>query len=328
MEISNLKENRKVFSKIGLSFFIGTIIIYAAQYAMIWLFDSFIDEKYSDYQFLVSMIPMYAIFFPLMAFLLGKIKVEKPVEKNKLSFKAMFTFFMISYAAMYISNLGGNVIARIIEAFKKSAVENSILEIATSNSLWINMIVMVICAPIMEELLFRKFIIDRTIQFGEKTAIILSGLMFGFFHGNLYQFCYAFALGVIFGYVYVKSGQVKYTIILHMIINFMGGILGVIMLKATGMMQILELANDPNAMTNALMQNVAGLLVFFAYAIMLVAIVITGVVLFFVNLKKINLKQAEVQIAKGEGFKTIVLNLGMLLFFLTWTGLIIYHTVA
>ena len=51
---------------------------------------------------------------------------------------------------------------------------------------------MVICAPILEEYIFRKLIVDRTVKYGQGVAVVLSGLMFGLFHGNLNQFAYAF----------------------------------------------------------------------------------------------------------------------------------------
>ena len=70
------------------------------------------------------------------------------------------------------------------------------------------------------------------LPFGEKPAVILSGLAFGLIHGNLTQFFYAFGLGIAFGYIFVKTGKVKYPIILHMIINFLGSVVSVLVLNA------------------------------------------------------------------------------------------------
>lgn len=41
--------------------------------------------------------------------------------------------------------------------------------------------------PIMY-LLFRKFLLDRVVDYGEAVAVILSGVMFGLYHANLSQF--------------------------------------------------------------------------------------------------------------------------------------------
>ena len=46
----------------------------------------------------------------------------------------------------------------------------------------------VIIAPVMEELVFRKYLVDRLVPYGQKTAVVLSGLFFGLFHGNFISF--------------------------------------------------------------------------------------------------------------------------------------------
>lgn len=91
-------------------------------------------------------------------------------------------------------------------------------------NIW-NVVFLVIVGPIFEEWLFRKQLIDHTRKYGEKTAILLSGLAFGLFHMNLFQFFYAFLLGLMFGYVYTRTSKLRYSTAMHMIINFNGGVL-------------------------------------------------------------------------------------------------------
>ena len=38
---------------------------------------------------------------------------------------------------------------------------------------------------------------DRLLGYGQKTAIIISGIMFGMAHGNFSQFFYAFGIGIL-----------------------------------------------------------------------------------------------------------------------------------
>ena len=42
---------------------------------------------------------------------------------------------------------------------------------------------------------------------------------------NLFQFFYAFLLGLMFGYVYTRTSKLRYSTAMHMIINFNGGVL-------------------------------------------------------------------------------------------------------
>ena len=81
------------------------------------------------------------------------------------------------------------------------------------------LIVAMIGAPIFEELIFRKFLIDRLLPFGEKAAVIFTALLFGMAHMNAGQFFLAFLLGLLFALVYIRTGKIIYTMALHFMIN-------------------------------------------------------------------------------------------------------------
>ena len=74
-------------------------------------------------------------------------------------------------------------------------------------------------APIIEELIFRKILIDKIGSHGEGLAVLVSGLLFGLMHGNLGQFFLAFNLGLLFAIVYIKTRNILYTMGLHFMIN-------------------------------------------------------------------------------------------------------------
>ena len=80
-------------------------------------------------------------------------------------------------------------------------------------------ILAVIGAPLFEETIFRKFVIDRLAPYGERTAVIFSALIFGMAHQNGMQFFLAFFVGIIFAIVYIKTGNLIYSMILHFMIN-------------------------------------------------------------------------------------------------------------
>ena len=82
----------------------------------------------------------------------------------------------------------------------------------------------VLIGPVLEELAFRKVLLDRLSCYSKKYTIILSGVMFGLFHTNLFQFFYACLIGIVFAYIYTITGKIRYTIILHMSVNFLHGI--------------------------------------------------------------------------------------------------------
>lgn len=83
----------------------------------------------------------------------------------------------------------------------------------------------VLLAPVCEELIFRRLLLDRLLFLGDWSALLLSSLFFGLFHTNLYQFLYAFGVGLVLGYVRIMTGRVSLSIALHLFINAFCGVL-------------------------------------------------------------------------------------------------------
>ena len=143
-------------------------------------------------------------------------------------------FFIFSMGVLYIGNLIGTVLMTAVGVLKEEPIANDVQEMILSMEPWLILVVAVIIAPIMEELVFRKFLLDRIAGFGHWTAMTVSGVIFGIAHGNFYQFFYAFGLGMIFAYMYLHTGKISYTISFHILINFCGSILPI------GLLEILK----------------------------------------------------------------------------------------
>lgn len=81
----------------------------------------------------------------------------------------------------------------------------------------------VFLAPWSEELIFRGVtmrVARRAFPFW--IANIIQALLFGAFHMNMLQGCYAFALGLILGYVCERGGSIYYSIFFHFLFNLWG----------------------------------------------------------------------------------------------------------
>ena len=317
---------KKDFSKLGLMFLAGTAVIYAAQLLVgliakqvnpAWLEDPTIN-------LILSIIPLYLVGMPALIFLVKKIPGTAP-QKRSMKVGAFFIAMLMCYSVMYISNLVGVMITTIVGLLKGSAVNNAILDIATSANMVVTFIFMVICAPIMEEYIFRKLIVDRTRKYGQGVAIVLSGVMFGLFHGNLSQFVYAATLGMFFAFIYVKTGKLKITIAMHMIINFMGGIISTLVLKLIKYDELLEISasGDVAGMTNFVMENIMGWMVYLVYICLILAAVLAGIILFIVFRKRFVLEKGEVELPKGQRFAAMFLNFGMLVYSVFWLVMIV-----
>jgi hypothetical protein len=76
-------------------------------------------------------------------------------------------------------------------------------------------------APVGEELLFRGIIFDLCQRLFKKPvyAIILTGLLFGLYHVNPVQICYAIPMGILLAYTAYRGKSIFPAIILHMAVN-------------------------------------------------------------------------------------------------------------
>ena len=150
----------------------------------------------------------------------------------------------------------------------------------------------------MEELLFRKLLLDRVSVFGDRTAILLSGVVFGLAHGNFYQFFYAFGLGSIFAWVYLRTRRIRFSILLHVLINFCGSILP---------MQLLHMMRD---------YPVIGAHLLLGQTMLMLAAAICGVILLICQRRDWILLPGSCPIPAGKWFGTVFANKGILVFFL------------
>lgn len=316
MNYELLKTYKKHFSSLGLMYFFGALIIIGVQVAVSMLVLAFAPSLLDNpnLSLLVSMLPTYAIAFPLTSLLIRQVPGVQ-MKKHNMKPTQLLGAFAISYALMYLSNLAGQFFTNIIGIIKSSPVDDAIADLVSELNPLTAFFVMVLLAPALEEWIFRKLLVDRTIRYGEGTAIFLSGLMFGLFHGNLNQFVYTFLVGAFWAFIYVKTGRLRYTIYLHMALNFMGSVGSLFFLDA-----ISTLEGGSSAMNgfHFLLGMLLPLAIVIPYLIVVFGLVISGIVLLVTNWKRFRLIPAELFIPKEKRFSVIFLNVGMILYVLFW----------
>lgn len=78
---------------------------------------------------------------------------------------------------------------------------------------------LVIAAPVIEELMLRGTAMNLLAPVSRKFALIASALLFGLMHSNFNQIFNGFFLGLLLGYIALKSGSVITSILCHMTAN-------------------------------------------------------------------------------------------------------------
>ena len=94
------------------------------------------------------------------------------------------------------------------------------LELLTKGPLWVSLISVSIFAPLFEEWLCRGLVLRGLLKHMNPTgAILTSAAFFAVLHMNPWQAIPAFILGVLFGYVYYRTGSLKLTMLMHCVNN-------------------------------------------------------------------------------------------------------------
>lgn len=312
----NERTSKQTFSALGLTLFtfllVGSGLQIAAGLLSKHIFEAGNAPEYMFW--ILAFVPLYCVAFPITCILMKRIPGEELKNTSSLSVGKWFYFLTIAFFVMVVGNIIGTIVGLIFKIF---GINTGIaIESLTSGSSAIGSIVLALLAPIIEELIFRKFLIDRMHMFGGHVAIMTSALMFGLFHGNLSQFFYAWFLGIVFGYVYYKTGNVIYTILMHMTINFFGGVVAPRLLAGIDLTE-----TDPMVLVSS--PAFMGLMVYEAF---LYVMAIVGAVFFFTGKKKISYAEESAQLPKEEE-KKVWYNLGMILFTLGCIAMFIYSLV-
>jgi len=94
------------------------------------------------------------------------------------------------------------------------------MEMVTTSSSTISMFLYVaFIGPIVEELIYRGFVLRHLEKHGKMFAIIVSASLFGIMHANLPQNAFAFGVGLILAYVAMEY-SVVWSIAIHIFNNF------------------------------------------------------------------------------------------------------------
>ncbi len=84
----------------------------------------------------------------------------------------------------------------------------------------LSLIATVIVPALVEEFACRGIVLGSIKKYGEGFAIIVSSVMFGLMHSNFEQIPFAFLVGIVLGFITVKSGSIWLAVLVHGFNNF------------------------------------------------------------------------------------------------------------
>ena len=131
-------------------------------------------------------------------------------------FKMALTVSVLTIASAFIANALNVFLPPVPEWFK--GIMNELM----NGPVWLTLLTVSVFAPLFEEWLCRGLVLRGLLQKTRpEAAIAVSAIFFAILHMNPWQALPAFILGVVFGYVYYKTGSLKLTMLMHCVNNTM-----------------------------------------------------------------------------------------------------------
>jgi membrane protease YdiL (CAAX protease family) len=213
----------RVFLSIAVYSICAILIVLILQVGAILFLGEKANEFLSSNLFIWGgqVLSMYVIAFPIL-WLIVRPLPKKRAPRSKISVEEFVVLFLISEAIMLIGSMISTTITSALSGALGYEIENTTSDLIMNSPEWVIILVAVVIGPVFEELIFRKLFIDATSRYGDRLAVIASSVSFGIFHGNFNQLIYAGALGLVLGYLYVKTRNILYPILLHVLMNLVG----------------------------------------------------------------------------------------------------------
>ena len=126
-----------------------------------------------------------------------------------------------------IGGVGVCMISNIVTTYLKMYLENigvpmpefpQLME-NTWTSFGLNLLVIAVLPAVLEEMVFRGFVLQSLRRHGDGFAVFISALLFGLMHGNIVQVPFAFMVGLVIGWLYVVTDNIWIPILVHFFNN-------------------------------------------------------------------------------------------------------------
>lgn len=117
------------------------------------------------------------------------------------------------------ANIAVNVLMSLFESAGVPEPEMPDYLEANIPSLLLNLFVFAVLPALLEEMVFRGYVLRALRPYGDWFAVTASAVLFGLMHGNIAQIPFAFIVGMALGWLYVMTDNIWIPIAVHFINN-------------------------------------------------------------------------------------------------------------
>ena len=183
--------------------------------------------------FLITDVGLYGIGLPLAFLVVRRLPRCAPPVRDKGGLGLTLRTLVMGFCVMYLTNFLTLALMQLVTWLKGATVTNPLQTVATAGNPLLNVVMLCVVPAVCEELVFRAGMHRLTAGLGAKVYVVVSAACFALFHGNLYQIFYAFALGVLLAYLYLRTGKIALCMAVHFCINLVGTVAAMYLAAST-----------------------------------------------------------------------------------------------
>ena len=221
---------KKLLSILAVSVIVVTLMVQAALFVFAAMLPVFLESgniatDRRDFAYFFMWLANDIIVYtpPLLVFgfiFRSRLKRPEPVVNYVFKNSWVLPFFLAGIAIATGSSIFTSIIADLISG-GEDVLQDVFRDVLPRNDaqLLIMLFTVGIITPICEETIYRHILLKPLRRYGDLQAVIITSILFGFFHGNLTQFLYATMVGFILGVAAVKANSVIPAIFIHTLNN-------------------------------------------------------------------------------------------------------------
>lgn len=213
------RQLRRWFGRIALTLLVTFVVSQLLSYLVVQGWVALTGQINYTLLIVFNDLCVYVPALILIPLLLRPIPQLPPLPSTPLSGQEKFLAIFFSLGSGYLFSFLTMGLIHVLESLTGLTSGNAVSNLESSLPPLVSFLAFAIVAPVAEEVIFRRLLLDRVRIFGDRAAILIVGVAFALFHGNLNQTLYAFVLGAVFAAIVLMTNRLRYTIAIHMLIN-------------------------------------------------------------------------------------------------------------
>lgn len=178
-------------------------------------FNEWLSAHTDNIMFLLLSSQIILVIPSVVYLIIYKINPCKAIRFHKIRLSSIVLIILFAYLITPLMNF----INAISLLFVRNDILHVINNIVENNSFLLSLFMVAFIPCILEEAVYRGIFYSEYSKVNPLKGILLSAFLFGIMHGNINQFSYAFAMGIVFALLIEATNSILSTMIVHFIIN-------------------------------------------------------------------------------------------------------------